>query len=260
LEHVVFIHVIERDRLAMSRVGYRKDEEIRLRETANIRFIDWAENLFEMGMEVGVYIVVGSLVREVINAAHKEEADLVVIGRSHKGVLEHLYSGSDVTELLRRTASPVLVYKHLSASAIAIEKPFERPLLAIDWSPASLRAVEYLKDIKPVIREVNLVNVVGEKALKGTSAMELQKTRKEMRKKLEATCAIFEAEAIRAREHVYVGEPEVEIEKAARDCKATLIVLGTSTKLAWAEKWLGSTPQKIAEKSVYPTLLIPPAK
>ena len=38
LNHVVFINVIERDRFAMSRVGYRKDEEIRLRETANIRF------------------------------------------------------------------------------------------------------------------------------------------------------------------------------------------------------------------------------
>jgi len=54
LNHVVFINVIERDRFAMSRVGYRKDEEIRLREAANIRFIDWSENLFEQGLEVGV--------------------------------------------------------------------------------------------------------------------------------------------------------------------------------------------------------------
>ena len=112
-----------------------------MREAANIRFIDWSENLFEQGLEVGVYIVVGSLVSEVIKAAQIEKADLIVIGRSHKGVLEHLYSGSDVTELLRRAATPVLVYKHLSETAISIEKPFERPLLAIDWSPASMKAV-----------------------------------------------------------------------------------------------------------------------
>jgi len=62
LNHVVFINVIERDQFAMSRVGYRKDEEIRLREAANIRFIDWSESLFEQGLEVGVYIVVGTLV------------------------------------------------------------------------------------------------------------------------------------------------------------------------------------------------------
>ena len=260
LNHIVFINVIERDRFAMSRVGYRKDEEIRLREAANIRFIDWSENLFEQGLEVGVYIVIGSLVSEVIKAAQKEEADLIVIGRSHKGVLENLYSGSDVTELLRRAATPVLVYKHLSETAISIAKPFERPLLAIDWSPAGMKAVAYLKELKDVVREISIVHVAGEKDLKGSSAMTIQKTRKEVRTKLEEICAIFEAEGIKAREHLYIGEAEEEIEKATRDCQSTMIVLGSSAKTAWVEKWLGSTPQTIAEKSVYPTLLIPPDK
>jgi nucleotide-binding universal stress UspA family protein len=260
LNHIVFINVIERDRFAMSRVGYRKDEEIRLREEANIRFIDWSENLFEQGLEVGVYIVVGTLVSEVIKAAKKEEADLIVIGRSHKGVLEHLYSGSDVTELLRRTAIPVLVYKHLSETAISIEKPFERPLLAIDWSPASLKAVECLKGLKDVVQEISIMHVAAEKDLKGSSAMAIQKTRRDTRRKLGEICAEFEAEGIKARDHVYIGDPDEEIEKAARDCQATMIVLGSSAKTAWVEQWLGSTPRSIAEKSVYPTLLIPPEK
>ena len=260
LNHIVFINVIERDQFAMSRVGYRKDEEIRLREAANIRFIDWSENLFEQGLEVGVNIVVGSLVSEVIKAAQKEEADLIVIGRSHKGVLENLYSGSDVTELLRRAAIPVLVYKHLSETAISVAKPFEKPLLAIDWSPASMKAVGYLKQLKDVVREISIVHVASEKDLTGSSAMAIQKTRKQARAKLAEICAIFEAEGIRAREHLYIGEPEEEIEKAARDCQSTMIVLGSSAKNAWVEKWLGSTPQTIAEKSVYPTLLIPPEK
>jgi nucleotide-binding universal stress UspA family protein len=260
LNHIVFINVIEKDRFAMSRVGYRKDEEIRLREAANIRFIDWSENLFEQGLEVGVYIVVGSLVSEVIKAAKNEEADLIVIGRSHKGVLENLYSGSDVTELLRRSATPVLVYKHLSETAISIEKPFERPLLAMDWSPASLKAVDYLKGLKNVVREIRVMHVADEKDLKGSSAMAIQKTRKETRSRLAEICAVFEAEGIVAREHVYIGDPNEEIEKAARECQATMIVLGSSAKTAWVEKWLGSTPRTVAEKSVYPTLLIPPEK
>ncbi len=260
LNHVVFINVIERDQFAMSRVGYRKDEEIRLREAANIRFIDWSESLFEQGLEVGVYIVVGTLVSEVNKAAQKEKTDLIVIGRSNKGVLEHLYSGSDVTELLRRAATPVLVYKQLSETAISVEKPFERPLLAIDWSPASLRAVEYLKPMKDVVDEVSVVHVASEKDLKGTSAMEVQKTRKETRQKLEEICTLFETEGIDARAHVYIGDPDEEMEKAARDCQATMIVLGSSAKSAWVEKWLGSTPRKYAEESIYPTLLIPPAK
>ena len=257
LEHVVFVNVIERDRVAMRRgKGYQKEEEIRLREAANIRFIDWAENLFEQGMEVGVYIVVGSLVPEVIKATRKEDADLIVIGRSHKGVLEHLYSGSDVTELLRRAYTPVLVYKQLSETAISVEEPFERPLLAIDWSPGSLRAVEYIK----ALNEVHLVHVADEKALKGPSAMAIQKTRKEARDKLDDICESLEAAGIKAREHVYIGDPDEEIEKAAKDCQATMIVLGSSAKAAWVEKFLGSTPRKIAEESIYPTLLVPPEK
>jgi len=261
LEHVVFVNVIERDRVAMRRgKGYEKDEEIRLREAANIRFIDWAENLFEQGMEVGCYIVVGGLVPEVIKATQKEDADLIVIGRSHKGVIEHLYSGSDVTELLRRAWTPVLVYKHLSETAISVEEPFERPLLAIDWSHGSLRAVEYIKVLKDTLQEVHLVHVADEKALKEPSAMAIQKTRKEARNKLGKICESFEAVGIKAREHVYIGDPEEEIEKAAKDCRATMIVLGSSGKSAWVEKWLGSTPRKIAEESIYPTLLIPPEK
>ena len=258
LNHVVFVNVIERDRVAMRRgAGYLKEEEIRLRETANIRFIDWAEDLFEQGMEVGVYIVVGSLVSEVIKAAQKEETDLIVIGRSHKGVLENLYSGSDITELLRRAEIPVLVYKQLSETAIAIEKPFERPLLAIDWSPASLSAVEYLKPLKDVIQELDIIHVVSQNKLKGTSAMGIQAIRKDTRKKLDEICDVFESEGVKADAHVYIGESDEEIEKAAREHQASMIVLGSSGKTAWVERWLGSTPQSIAEKSIYPTLLIP---
>jgi nucleotide-binding universal stress UspA family protein len=258
LEHIVFITVIERDRVAMRRGrGYRKDEEIRLRETANIRFIDWAEDLFEQGLEVGVYIVVGNVVSEVIKASLKEEADMIVIGRSHKGILEHLYSGSDIIEILRQASVPVLVYKNLSDNTLAVEEPFKRPLLAVDWSPASMRAHEYLKAIKATIEELHFVHVASEKDLKSASAMQIQKTRKETRRKLDDLADQFESEGIRTDTHVYIGDPIEEIEKAARDCQASMIVLGSSGKSAWVERFLGSIPQHLAEKSIYPTLLIP---
>ena len=261
LNHVVLFNVIERDRVAMRRgKGYRKDEEIKLRETANIRFIDWAENLFEEGMEVGVYIVVGSLVPEVIKAVEKEQADLIVIGRSQKGALAQLYSGSDVTELLRRAAVPVLVYKQISETALALEKPFKRLLLATDWSAASQRAVDYLKHLHAVVEEIHVIHVVDEKELTGDNSLTVQKTRKLTREKLDKVCDIFEAEGMRAESHVYVGDPVKEIERAAREHQATMIVLGSSGKSSFVEKWIGSTPRKIAEDTIYPTLMIPPEK
>jgi nucleotide-binding universal stress UspA family protein len=259
LNHVVFMYVIEREKVAMRRgVGYKKDEEVKLRETANIRFIDWAEDLFEQGMEAGVYIVVGSLVSEVMKAAKKEEADLIIIGRSEKGMLEQLYSGSNVIELIRRTSIPVLVFKHGLEKSVSVDKPFEKPLLATDWSPASMKAIEYMKGLKNVIKEIRVIHVASQKDLKGTSSFTVQETRKEARKKLDAIAEGLEKEGIKTRPHIYVGDPVIEIEKAAREHQASMIVLGSSAKESWIERWIGSVPRRIAEKSDYHTLLIPP--
>lgn len=261
LEHIVFMNVVERDKVAMQRgVGYKKEDAVRLKEAANIRFIDWAERLFEQGMEVGVYIQVGSLEAEVAKAVRKEEADLVVIGRTHKSIMEQFYSGSTVTEIIRRVSIPVLVYKPASESPFATGTPFERPLLATDWSPASLRAIDYLIDLKALIQDVRVVHVADEKEIEGSSAMQAQQIRKDTKRRLDELCARFQTAGIAARPHVYVGETVSEIDKAARECQATIVVMGTSAKMGWVERFIGSTPQEIAEKSLFPTLLIPPER
>ncbi|MFH1156740.1 MAG: universal stress protein [Pseudomonadota bacterium] len=258
LEHVVFLNVVERDKVAMHRgSGYLKEEEVKLKETANIRFIDWAENLFEMGLEVGAYMEVGTLIPEILKAIEKETPDLVVIGRSHKGPIEQLYSKSDVIELVRRSSVPVLVFKHMSEDNIVPEKPFETPLLATNWSPVSLKATEYLKGLKNVIKEANIVHVISEKDLKAPSTHEVQIVRKEARKRLDDLCDELEAGGIHARPHVYVGDPIIEIEKAAREYQASMVIIGSSSKNALLERWTGSVPQSIADKSVFPCLLIP---
>lgn len=261
LNHVVFVNVIQREKVAMHRgLGYQKIEEVRLRETANIRFIDWAESLFEQGMEVGVYIVVGNLVTQVFEAARKEDADLIVIGRSQKRFIEQLYAGSDVIELIRRTSIPVLVYKPMPDKVDVLDRPFERPILAVDGSAASVRAEAYLRSLSGIIQQVHVITVVQEKDLKAESAMTVQKVRKDARAKLEEVCDRLAGVGIDARAHVYIGEAAHEIEKAAREWQATMIVLGSSSKAQWVERWLGSTPQTIAEKSEFATLIVPPEK
>lgn len=260
LEHVVFLNVIERDKVAMRRgSGYSKEEEVKLKETANIRFIDWAENLFEMGLEVGAYMEVGTLIPEILKAVEKEAPDLVVIGRSHKGPLEQLYSGSDVSELTRRLNIPILVFKHMTEDNIVPERIFERPLLATTWSESSLSAERYMKKLGNVITEIHIMHVIGEKQLKSSSSHDVQIVRKDIRKKLDDMCDEFNALGINARPHVYVGDPVKEIEKAAREYQASMIILGSSSKSAIIERWVGSITQSIADKSVFPCLLIPAA-
>lgn len=261
LNHVVFLNVIEREKVAMRRgKGYEKGAEIRLREKANIRFIDWAETLFEQGMEVGVYIVVGSFAAQVIQAAEKESVDLIVLSPEKKGRFEQLYSGSDITEIVHRSATPVLVYKYLFRKGPLAENPFEKPLLATNWSDASRRAIDYLKSLKAVIQEVDIVFVASEKDLKETSAMGIQKTRKENRQKLEELCDELEDFGITAKPHVYIGDTITEIEKAARECQSSMIIAGSPGKRLWTDRWGTSISKGLAEQSVFPLLLIPPTE
>ena len=259
LEHIVFLNVIDREKVALRRgTGYAKQEEIKLREMANIRFIDWAETLFEQGMEVGVYIVVGSLVQQVARAVEKEgDVDLVVIGQQRTGRLQRFLSGSDTSEIVQRTQRPLLVYKYLIQDGLVPDRPFERPLLASGRLTPDQAPVRFLKQIGAVCREVSVIHVASERDLKETTAMEIQKTRKEARSRLDAICEALEAQGIAARPHVYIGETLSEIEKGARECNASMIVTGSSGQGAWQQRWMASVAVALAEKSAFPTLLIP---
>lgn len=261
LDHVVFLNVIERDKVAMKRgSGYLKEEEVKLKETANIRFIDWAENLFELGLEVGAYMEVSTLIPEILRVVEKESPDLIVIGRSHKGPIEQLYSRSDITELTRRTQIPILVFKHLVEDKMVPEKIFERPLFATSWSNSGDQAVSYLKGMSKVVGEMHVIHVIREKDLKHPDTHAVQMVRKKERKRLDDLCDEFEEAGISARPHVYVGDPEKEIIKAAKEYQATMIILGFSEKNAILERWMGSISRNVADNSVYPCLLFPVKK
>lgn len=258
LNHVVFIHVIDRDKVAMKRGrGYLKEEHVKLKEIANVRFIDWAETLYGQGMEVGAHILAGKLVPKVVSAAQEERVDLIVTGYHKRGKIEELYAGSETIELLQRTSIPVLVHKYILPSGKVNERLFERPLLAVDWYPASERAIEFLLGLNGVYRKVDVIHVASEKSLTGTSAMAVQKTRKESRKKLDEICAAFLDEGIDAESHLYVGDVVEQIIRAARERGSSMIVAGTTGKGHLREKWLGSVPRKLVEESEFPIILVP---
>ena len=258
LEHVVFLNVIEREKVALRRgAGYLKREELRLREKANIHFIDWAETLFEQGMEVGVYIVVGSLASQVVEAAKKEAADLIVLGDRKQGGLKQFYAVSELIEITRRTRIPVMVYKYAGERHQAMA-PFQRPLLAIDWGAASQRAALYLRRLASVIEEVHLVHVISDASLDGNSVMAVQQARKVHRERLEALCDQFAEDGIPAKAHVMVGDPVERVGQAARQYQATMIVSGISIRSGWTPRWLGGKSQSLADRSDMTTLFFPP--
>ncbi len=239
-------------------MGYMKSEEVKLKEIANVRFIDWAETLFEQGMEVGAHIVVGNLIQKIVTVAEEEGVDLIVTGCHKKGKIQDLVHGSEIMEVLRRTSLPVLILKYHPDTGTISDKLFEKPLLATDWSPASKRAVKLLAGLKEVVGNVQIIHVASEKEFEADSAMDVQKVRKESRQKMGEDCDTFDAAGIKSEDHLYVGKVVEEIERAAHEREATMIVAGTTGRGSLKEKWLGSIPKELAEESGLPTLLVPP--
>jgi len=246
LEHVIFLHVIEREKVAMRRgVGYLKDEEVKLREMTNVRFVDWAESLFETGMECGAYILVGSPVPKVLSVANEEKADLIVTG-AHKD--------KETIEILRRAPIPVLVHKYGIKKS---ERPFERPIFVTDWSPPCERALEYLISLNNIVSKAIVIHAIPEKSIKGLNRIEIQKMQKENKRRLEEVCDTLSSEGISSEFHLYMGEVTEQIKKAISEHNASMIVAGTTGKGAWRARWLGSVSHELVQESELPILLVP---
>ncbi len=258
LNHVVFLHVIPRDRVAMKRgTGYLKQEERKLREIADIRFIDWAETLFEEGMEVGAHIAIGNVVPKIISVAEIEKVDLIVTARMKKGKLEEIFLGSETSDLIRRTEKPVLLYNYHSQAERAGENPFERLLLALDWSVSSEKVLDFVLAMKEAVKRVEIMHVLSEKQIGKMSKMEAHKIERENKKRLDEVCDTFVQQRFDARPHLYIGDTEEQIQRGAGEHRATMIVLGTRQTSAWKEKWSGSISHSLAEKSELPLLIVP---
>ena len=223
---------------------------------AEVRFVDWAQSLYEEGMECGSYIVVGDTVRKMIETAEEEEVDLVVINRQKRTRTEKFYIDSKTLEFLRKTPATVLVHKYQAASGRVNEGLFERPLLAMDWSPPAARALDFLVGLKGVIKRLQVVEVVTEKEVEGLGKRGLQKMEREHRKKLDELCTSLADEGIEAEAHLYLGDV-AQIQNAAKEYEATMIAAGTTRKSSWQARWLRSISQELAEQSELPTLLVP---
>jgi len=258
MNDVVFLHVISREKVAMRRgAGYLKQEERKLREIADIRFIDWAETLYEEGMEVVAHIAIGNIVPKILSVAEIEKVDLIVTARRKRAKFEELYAGSETSDLLRRTVNPVLIYNYLSQSGKVGENPFERLLIALDWTESSEKVLDYVLALKGAVKRVDIVHVISEKDVAKLSKMEAHKLERGNKKRLDEVCDILITEKFDARPHLYIGKIEEQIQKAASEHRATMIVLGARRKSVWKEKWSGSAAHSLADKSELPVLIVP---
>lgn len=92
----------------------------------------------------------GSVLDEIRREADALDAALLVLGARGAGFLRRLVLGSTSERLLRRTNRPVLVVRQTP------HEPYQRVLLALDFSPWSVQAVAVARRVAPQARFVLL--------------------------------------------------------------------------------------------------------
>lgn len=265
LESIVLTHIIPRDDVSFVPYGgYLKETETQLRAEARMRFEDWQKILDTEGIDSHIRIEVGAPNAEILAIAEQEEVDLIVIGRKKRTLLEKVYVGSHIMDILRRSNVPVLMSKYMvqfewgdEQLTRTNEHIFKRPMLATDWSKPSENAMRSMDALKGLAETVLVVHVIDSKISKGMNTSQREHVERESKSRLEAYCQEINRFGMKAEKHLSAGKTVAELIRLSRDHNASMIVMGKTGKDWFEQYWLGGVSHQIAELSELPVMLLP---
>jgi nucleotide-binding universal stress UspA family protein len=264
LKEVVLCHVILREDVGFVPYGgYLKDEELRLREEAKVRLEDWQRSLTEKGISSKIEIHVGEPVHEILVTAEKEGVDLIIIGKKKDFGKGKTFLGKHAHEIIIRSKIPVLASSHIiqfnldGADLTRVnDRIFELPLVVVDWSDVSKRVVDYVLSLKGVVRKTMFFHNIIVEGSGGTSSMEALK--KECEENMQSYCDYLKKEGMDAEAHIGAGGMLDEILRVSRERKASMIIMGNTSKQRFLDKILHrSISYETTRSSELPTLLVP---
>jgi nucleotide-binding universal stress UspA family protein len=266
LEYVVLLHVIDIDK-AYSRADWGGIVNLTsIHQAATEELSSYAEYLQSEGIKVKSTIATGPVVSEIIRIGQEEAVSLIVAGRQKRSRLGDLFMGSTTDEIVRQAAVPVLVTKYHSLTEIEGEvverfcvNLFQKILYAVDWSPSTERAEEYLPLLRKLgASEIIIVHIaddlVKKSALRNDETPEPIDVRTEKLGSLERELHEkgFQAKAYLLEE----GRPHHAINRIAAEEDVSLIIMGSQGK-GFVEGILGgSVSQRVVERSEKPVLVV----
>lgn len=142
LLHVANLAPLERLRQLMGATP--GDLEHRVLEVARSKLQDLAATLQRrFGVAPGTQVATGSLLTELARKADGLPAGLLVCGAKGESVIRHHALGTTAWRVLGMTKCPVLVVKQPPHEA------YKRLLVAVDFSPSSLRTIQHARSVAP---------------------------------------------------------------------------------------------------------------
>lgn len=172
---------------------------------------------------------------------------MIAMGKPSSGLIKKLFMGSTTMNIIAHATKPVLMAKFEEEVLYGERCLFCKVILATDGSEPCKRALNLIKELSPVIEEVDIVAVQNTKKKDDKSYYE-----QVVKEFAEALSSVVKVDT-----HILSGTPSKEIMQFAESSGASLIVLGTTGKDAFDEVFIGSTSHRVLEKSKLPVLVVP---
>ena len=235
---------------------------VRASLTSNIR--EFTQEIDAAGVTVNTDVIQGDPVEAVLDRATTWGADLIVMGTHGRTGLERLVVGSVTEKVLRKASCPVLTVPRRVVTPRSGLR-FGRILCPVDFSTASLRAVDYATAFAsaggPGVYVLHVVDLFGGvRGIHGEDAMDTPGFRAELQAEARDRLTAAVPADVRARcpitEMIAMGKPHEEILRVARQEECELIVLGVPSRGGADLLVFGSTTQRVVREAECPVLTI----
>ena len=258
LEEIILLRIIHRDEVSyVFPYGYLGEEANRLKEEAELRFEVWGKEIRSAGLEYRTIVKVGDPVYDIPAICEEEKIDLLVIGKKKR---ETLLVSSRTKEILKRIKVPALVFKYaIKDKELVMQNKniFQRPLMAIDFSPPSLRALEFFLKLRSVFERGIVLHVIPSTMVEGLDRMRMKSLEEETTIKLEKLLKDFSESMEKIERHVLLGTPQELILDLISEKEASIVILGRSEKSFIDRLFLGSVANHVLDWAKIPVLIVP---
>lgn len=196
-------------------------------------------------------VLIGKPWYEIVEAARRHQADLVILGNSGRSLFRRLLLGSTAENVVRHSLVPVLVTRSRPLSGL------RRVLVPVSFDEGSRAALEYAAQRLPRRVEVEALHAVPPIGVVESWVPLPPPSVPEATRELRAF--VDAAGARRAGVKVELAnDPAAAILRRARAWKADLILLCTHGRGGLAHVLLGSVAEKVARYADRPVLVLPP--
>lgn len=247
LLHVIDVRLIEGLRQFLGDTG--DSHHRRLLDAAGNELSRLADSLRrDHGVAVEAQLVSGQVLPEIVAAAERTAAGLVVMGARGAGFLPELLLGATTERVVRMTHHPVLIVKR------APHESYRKILVPVDFSPDSRHAIDLARSVSRAA-ELSLLHAFElpfERKLHYAGLGDVELIELQMATKRAATVKM---QAL--REHasrsgsvappvVLYGPPPTRILEQEQEQDCDLIVIGRGGSGLLADWLLGSTIKRVA--------------